>query len=224
MAKVSETSINSVFGLLTVAAISVSYRAGRKVICYCHCGRVTAVSLSNLGIKTNSCGCDRDRAAGVAIASHGKRHTPEYSTWCDMWKRCTNPKAKGYQTYKDRVPPDRWKDFQVFYKDMGPRPSANHSIDRKDNTKGYGPENCRWATPTEQMRNLPNVRLYSKDGGSAMTLEEVSKIVKVLEGTLRHRLLKQQLPIELVLGEGWAIVQGTLDFEHTLKVPDAQTS
>ena len=36
---------------------------------------------------------------------------------------------------------------------MGERPSPAHSIDRKDNSKGYEPGNCRWATASDQTRN-----------------------------------------------------------------------
>jgi hypothetical protein len=37
---------------------------------------------------------------------------------------------------------------------MGPRPSPTHSVDRFPDRNGpYAPENCRWATTTEQSRN-----------------------------------------------------------------------
>ena len=47
---------------------------------------------------------------------------------------------------------EEWKDFWVFVEDMGDRPEG-HSIDRKDNDKGYSKENCRWATAKEQIDN-----------------------------------------------------------------------
>lgn len=49
---------------------------------------------------------------------------------------------------------ERWAEsFADFLCDMGERPSLNYSIERKDNDLGYEPNNCRWATKAEQVRN-----------------------------------------------------------------------
>jgi hypothetical protein len=58
---------------------------------------------------------------------------------------------------------ERWYSYENFIEDMGKRPSKNHSIDRKDNNKGYEPSNCRWTDKCTQSLNV-GLRSKSKSG------------------------------------------------------------
>lgn len=80
--------------------------------------------------------------------------TPEYIVWVSMRQRVRNPHHAKFANYGGRgirVDP-RWDDFAVFLADMWPRP-AGQTLERLDSNADYGPENCRWATLSEQNRN-----------------------------------------------------------------------
>lgn len=139
------------FGKLRVVARAANAGAKGSVAmwcCVCDCGGTCDVAAGNLRSgKSTSCGCTR--------RAHGRWKVPEYAVWRAMIQRCTNRNARAYSNYGGRgiTVCDAWREFAAFYADMGSRPSPAHSIERKDNDKGYSPDNCVWATREEQGRN-----------------------------------------------------------------------
>ncbi len=82
--------------------------------------------------------------------------SPEYRTWTNMKTRCYNVNNKSYKNYGGRgiTMCERWKNsFINFLEDVGEKPSLKHSLDRRDNEKGYYKDNCYWATPKQQANN-----------------------------------------------------------------------
>lgn len=82
-----------------------------------------------------------------------------------MRQRCENKNNHAYPLYGGRGIEvcKRWQTFENFYSDMGSRPKGM-TLDRSDNNKGYSPENCRWATVRQQVRNRRTTTIYEYDG------------------------------------------------------------
>jgi hypothetical protein len=83
-----------------------------------------------------------------------------------MKDRCTNPESKDFAKYggKGITVCNQWlNSFEQFYKDMGEKPHGT-SIDRINNDQGYSPENCRWATNSQQQLNKTTSCLWLVHG------------------------------------------------------------
>jgi len=93
----------------------------------------------------------------------------------NMKDRCSNRKNKAYPRYGGRgiTVCDRWQhSYESFLEDMGRRPDGL-TLDRIDNSKGYSPENCRWATPAEQAKNRRS-NVMVEYSGKRMNLKDAS--------------------------------------------------
>lgn len=103
----------------------------------------------------------------------------EYQAWIDMRRRCYNPKNAAYEWYGGRgitVCNDWQSSFAAFFEHIGPRPSADHSLDRIDVNLGYAPGNVRWATRKDQNNNRSNSRKMEY-GGRVLTVAEVAEMI-----------------------------------------------
>lgn len=123
----------------------------------CTCG--TKYFVRNDKGKSDSCGC-------VPINTrHGMSRTPTWLSWKSMWARCTDDKGKDADSYVNRgiTVCDSWILFENFLTDMGVRLEGT-SLDRIDNDSDYCPENCRWATTTDQANNKRNTIYATIDG------------------------------------------------------------
>ena len=125
-------------------------------LCRCDCGNEVKIRSGNLrNNHTKSCGCFQRERASISNKTHGKTKTREYRIWQHMLWRCYNPKSNEYVRYGARgitVCASWQNSFEAFLKDMGVCP-VGCSIERKNNNKGYEPDNCRWATAVEQAHN-----------------------------------------------------------------------
>ena len=171
--------IGKKYGRLIVVSYLGSNRHQQvKWGCLCKCGNKATPTTAALNSgKTKSCGCLQKEVLSTLASTHKMSKTSEYKSWSGMIQRCTNKKNPRYASYGGRGIKvcDKWTNsFELFFQDIGNKPSPKHSIDRINNNKGYNPENCRWATNSVQVRNR-NLLKINKSGVTGVYYHKVTK-------------------------------------------------
>lgn len=177
-------------------------------LCRCSCGtEKTVIGNSLTSGHTTSCGCvkiERTAAMGRAAKTHGMSFSPEYYAWGAMLRRCMNANSSQWPAYGGRGLRvcERWQQsFAAFLEDMGPRPKGHHgklakySIERTNNSLGYEPKNCRWATMREQCANRRSNR-HITAWGITKTLSQWCDEAGLGLPCVRQRILKGMTPEE----------------------------
>lgn len=129
-----------------------------------------------------------------------RNSTPEYVAWANMIQRCYNPKRPEFKNYGGRgiLVCDRWRSYDLFFEDMGCRPSDRHTLERRDNARGYEPGNCYWATRGEQLRNKRNNVLFTINGVTRC-FEDWCAHYGINPTTCRHRMERSGMTLEAAL-------------------------
>lgn len=165
---------NQRFGRLTAAwPVGCIRRCGKSHgsrvywLCFCECGKFKYVESSNLtGGKIRSCGCWRREHVRLWNAVSKRRHghasrligkTSEYQAYTSAKQRCINSRVCNFEHYGGRGIKFLFKTFEEFYRELGPKPSPQHSLDRIDNDGHYERGNVRWATPSQQAHNRRHI-------------------------------------------------------------------
>lgn len=181
--------------------VAIRRLCARTWLFRCDCGTEKAITVAAVQFNgTVSCGCrQRERIQEITRHGHAKTNSATYSTWKAMKSRCLNPATIGYARYGGRgiTVCERWLAFENFLADMGEKPGG-HSIDRINNDGNYEPDNCRWATASQQNRNQnrrPGYRSVQFNGRT-LTLTEWAKEMGMPRHVLYHRLGKNQ---------GWSV-------------------
>lgn len=142
----------------------------------CDCGNTVTLNYSRVLYGQMSCGCLKKEVGekwGKSHKKHGMAKTKLYRRYHSMLDRCYNKNNKGYKRYGGRgiTVCDEWiNSFTAFYDwatSNGYDTVENGhywSIDRIDNNKGYTPDNCRFTTATEQVKNRNITILYNYKG------------------------------------------------------------
>jgi hypothetical protein len=157
--------------------------SGDKVRCLCTlCDTEYGIRRCALTTgKSEKCvTCSRKRVRFPAYSFPNPNMSPrymfpeEYSTWAGMRNRCHGPNPEKNYGLRGISVCARWRDsFVDFLRDMGLRPTGQHTIDRIDVNGNYEPSNCRWATKTEQARNRRDSLFFDTDKGQIHIMDAV---------------------------------------------------
>jgi hypothetical protein len=130
-----------------------------------------------------------------------ERNKQLYWVWADMLGRCRNPNHRAFKNYGGRGISvcEQWSAFDVFSRDMGPRPLGG-LLDRIDNNGPYQPGNCRWATRQEQNSNRRNC-IYIDMGGVRVTLKEYCRSKELPYRAIMKRIRDRNWPLAMALQE-----------------------
>lgn len=173
-----EDYIGKRFGHWIVLSYAYTDDTGHRYYnCQCDCGTTKTIRLSKLVHgESKSCGCKR-REKFMFGATDGDKRTKLYNTWLAMRERCINAHNISYKNYGaiGISVCEEWNNFANFKRWATINGYVEGlSIDRIDLNKGYNPENCRWATPTQQANNTRRNK-YVFIGGAYKTISEAAR-------------------------------------------------
>jgi hypothetical protein len=157
----------------------------------CSCGQKVVVRRSRVKHGyTRSCGCLATE--NLQAVKHGHHGSRTYASWIAMRRRCLVTTDKDYPRWGGRgirICP-QWGEFENFLADMGERPEGT-TLDRVDVDADYAPDNCRWATPSEQQRNRRDSHEWVIKGDRFPTLQEAADRFGVTKQTVRRWVVGQ---------------------------------
>jgi len=121
---------------------------------------------------------------------HGETKTDLYSKWASMVNRC---RGNGSYTEKGITVCPEWIDSYLAFKQW----ALSHGyekgleLDRRENDKGYTPDNCRFVEKIVNISNRSNTIFieYKGETISLTAFAEKNKLPKNVYNTIRRRLM-----------------------------------
>ena len=172
----------------------------------CACGKIITLPAIEITKQQKkgvlaSCGCMRRASIAAKKKTHGMSRHKAFAVWRSMLDRCRLPTHQAWRNYGGRGIRvcESWQgSFAAFWEDMGPTYREGLTLERRDNSAGYSPQNCVWATPIKQARNKrPNVvintpwgRMTVAEAADRSGLNRTTLYYRVNNGVPEHRLFE----------------------------------
>ena len=123
---------------------------------------------------------------------------PWYPSYNAMMTRCYNKNAANYHNYGGNgiTVCEEWKDVSKFALWAEDTFEKGKTLDRIDNSKGYSPNNCRWATKKEQGNNRRTCVIVEYNGESH-NLTQWAEILGIPKGIIINKHNKGIEPPQL---------------------------
>lgn len=203
-----------------------SGQINRVFQCKCDCGNIKAIRLVHLSNeRTTTCG---------KCMYSGKREDKEYiryirKVWKSMKSRVSPNYVDKHLYFKKGITVcEEWnKSFNSFYKWAKENNlKQGLQIDRIDNSKGYSPENCRAATPAQNVNNR-DVTFLIKYNGKLIPFMEIieAKGLYLHRGAIRTRISRgwdAQIAVDTPIRKG-NYVRKHFNIDEAKKVENGQS-
>lgn len=154
MSTVAPPKVGDVFGRLTCVELIPRHKGDRGlwIQCLCECGAYHAVRVGALRRGAKSCGCKSSPKVQIQVTkdivshnsssglppqqTHGRTGDETHKAWNGIPRKASEAILE-------------WVTFDTFLADMGERPEGFFLI-RMDETKRFGPTNCKWVDNDER--------------------------------------------------------------------------
>lgn len=188
----------------------------RRFLCKCDCGNKKEINMGQLrGGGSKSCGCLRITAvikSNERRSNKSRRYHPLFATYHAMIRRCYKTSDSRYKDYGGRgiTVCKEWRHKSnginnfLIWTEACPSYRINRLLDRRDNYRGYSPDNCRFVSPKRSSRNRRN-NIWVKYKGKQTTLIDCVDRFGV-SGLTRDKAYARYMIL------GWTL-------ERTLKTP-----
>jgi hypothetical protein len=152
-------NIGKTFGFLTIIC-TYCEKVGKSKYDFafytykCICGKLGSSRVNDILLgKSTSCGCIQKKLTSKRFKKHGMVRNQEYKAYYSAKTRCKSKKYHAYKDYGGRGIEFKFKSFEEFYQELGPKPHETYQLDRIDNNGHYEKGNVRWVTPKQNSNN-----------------------------------------------------------------------